>query len=162
MKWEVRGADRQTGQDRALLVDADTEAEAIAAGNTGGLLVERTRRVTGTASTVPGVQPARPSVQSDKALPYADGLKKGIPTYRGLVIAGAILRVYAFLVYALGVLLFLVALGNTNSNVASQDELLSNLIIPAGVLVTGGLLHGCATALDALRDIARNSFRLPT
>jgi TM2 domain-containing membrane protein YozV len=39
MKWEVSGADRDTGRDRSMIIDAETEDSARRRGNRQGLLV---------------------------------------------------------------------------------------------------------------------------
>ena len=48
MKWEVTGADRQTGDDRTVLIDADTEDSARRRANRQGVVVADLRRWTAT------------------------------------------------------------------------------------------------------------------
>lgn len=42
--WLIRGADRETGADRQLEVEADSEGEALRAARAAGLLVEKVER----------------------------------------------------------------------------------------------------------------------
>lgn len=39
MRWTVTGADRRTGEDRVITVDADGEEQAIAAASVSGLFI---------------------------------------------------------------------------------------------------------------------------
>ena len=45
MQWEVTGADRQTGQERRVLIDADDEASARRRANRRGVLVSEARPI---------------------------------------------------------------------------------------------------------------------
>lgn len=45
MKWEVSGADRQTGQDKTIFIEADNEDSARRRGNRAGLMVADCRAV---------------------------------------------------------------------------------------------------------------------
>ena len=63
MKWEISGADRTTGKETKLILDADDEASATRRGNRRGVLVESARPLDAGDSVAGGGGPNDRAVQ---------------------------------------------------------------------------------------------------
>lgn len=72
MRWEVKGADRQTGEDRQIFVEAGDEAQATRRAGRQGLLVESARPLDSNDSMAGGSpQVVQAAVAPPPQLPYA-------------------------------------------------------------------------------------------
>ena len=73
MQWEVIGADRNTGDERTIILDADNEASATRRGNRQGLMVSAARPLSADDSTVsPAIRPRpKPAIAPAATIPYA-------------------------------------------------------------------------------------------
>ncbi len=65
MRWEVAGADRATGQDATVMIEAEDEASAVRRGGRQGLLVEWARPADEAADEVADESPAGPAAAAD-------------------------------------------------------------------------------------------------
>jgi hypothetical protein len=184
MRWNVEGADARTGAEKIIQVTADTKAEAEAKARKQGLLVsavhesqvvtpaealdemvgntirERTRRAS-TAEALADVAPAPVEYRSSRTPNLI------APNYGGLKFASIAVRIFALLFYLAGILGLLMALlmfgegissGRAGFGVAAG---VTQFVISAlGPLAAGAIMHGLSASCDALRDIARNSYRI--
>ena len=72
MRWEVKGADRRTGEDRQIFVEANDEAQATRRAGRQGLLVESARPLDSNDSMAGGSpQVVQAAVTPPPQLPYA-------------------------------------------------------------------------------------------
>ncbi|MFN4244162.1 MAG: hypothetical protein ACK4PI_13105 [Tepidisphaerales bacterium] len=84
--WLIRGADRDTGADRTLEVEAESEAQALRAARAAGLLVETVER---RAAPRPPEPTAPPAVDGAGTFNETDGVKETddvaiVPPYESL------------------------------------------------------------------------------
>jgi hypothetical protein len=169
-RWNVECADAASGTDRVVSVEAATEDEAVEIARGQGLLVAGVypSLVQDVAAApqppqpppaptldyqTPG-QPQPPAVAPDPAV---------VPAYWGLLVSSRVIVSIAAIAYvAAGVVGALGALALL-ANVSSAERALAALGVLAwagSAFVSGAILHGLGAALAALRDIARNSFKL--
>ena len=123
MKWEVTGADRETGIGRSILVNAVDEESATRKGNQLGILVEKTRLVASTdANEVAKKQPGVGIPAGGLSSFFAMALRAmsiggstepqpvaGIPDYSYILEGDRLLRFFAMLLRAIGIVWLLVA-----------------------------------------------------
>lgn len=133
MRWTVSGADRSNGNQRTMVVDADSEAEAVQTANIGGVVVAN-------------VAPIREPVAKLPPMPTADS----VPSYAGLSLASVACMTFAMVGVVAGIAVLFYGISR------AQTDLIS---LGAGFLLGGGIYLAIGSALDALRDIARNSWR---
>ena len=174
-KWTVEGADKESGEERTITVEAasQADAEALAAGR--GILVAEVSQVPRTSAAkllarmvddraASGSLPfLRAGPQEDIPLsPPADAEvagEKPVPVYPGLRIGGKILISFAILHYIVavaslgGAIALLVRNGGTDYG---RPAILLAAALASCLL--GGLLHALSAACAALHDIAQNSF----
>lgn len=128
MRWTVSGADRNNGNPRSMVVEADTREDATRTANIDGLVVADCSPID---TLVPQHEPEH-------------------PRYDGLTATSRMMSVA-------GLLLVLVGLAALIGGVAKGYVEIA--ISGVSSLIFGVLYFGAASALEALRDIARNSWR---
>ena len=133
MKWRVTGISKSTGHDLTKVIEAPDKEVAIAWASQSGMMVSD-------AALDSSPPDYRPQMQT--------------PDYTGLQIAGTTLRVFALLSYIGGALLLFATVINNQSL-----ALLAVLAPLVSCFFVGAILHGLGSMCDAVRDIARNSFR---
>lgn len=111
--------------------------------------------------------PSIPPVTASQPLAYqsSGSLSRRAPDYTGLKIGGSIILIFAGCYYALALVLLMLAAISAAGVAISQNSGLG--VFSAFTFVTWGLtcimvagiLHAVSTGCDALRDLARNSFR---
>jgi len=155
MQYLIEGADKETGEDRTVIIDADNEADLRAKIKAMGILVSHAKLWNA---------PAAPPVAVNYATPapthIVSSARPRIPGYFGLQFASLILGISATLFYAIAVLAFIASISSTrnfNSPYAGVGVLVQGMVI-ISLLAAGGIQHGLSAACTALRDIARNSF----
>ncbi len=171
MRWNVEGADARTGNERVIQVDAIDRIEAEYKARKQGLLVSAVHEsaVKTDAEKLDDLvgepRNAEPKIDftPPPVVPYQSRPSHTpIPDYGGLKIARAVLGAFAALYYLLGGLAILAAIFMTVTKESSMGALGAFTVTIYGVIcfMGGGILHGLSAACSALRDIARNSFRM--
>jgi hypothetical protein len=179
MRWTVEGADKSTGKDRVLSIEANTSSEAEAKATRMGLLVsgvyeptvltpaEQLEKMVGNSLSASDMAqpPIPPTAPPPAAISYASpGIARSAPDYTGLRIGSGVLMVFAVIYYVGAIFFLLIALAST-VGIFSQTPGLAvwsgfSAFISAMVAgMIGGILHAISAACVALRDIACNSFR---
>lgn len=185
MRWIIEGADRSTGVERSVTVEAPDAAQAEQLGRLVGLLVSSLGPAPGALadhSAAPPidatpVMPADlihprpdPSAPARAALPVSYAGRHAepvsiLPDYFALRIGASALRILGIVCFALGLLSLLLTLpillaGLRFQSSGGPGELLSALGTLAESMVpigAGILLYTLGGAAQALRDLARNS-----
>lgn len=177
--FRIEGADRNSGSDVAYDVEANSEAEARAEVEPH-MLISSARQLVprrnGNASRMtqeppPAPAPAPVAAPQPEVYYYVPQEKKvrPAPTYLGLQIVSIVAMVYAVVLYLIGAIMLGISLLALMESQQSRDPFARNMgpaammmiAIPAlGVLFGGVLAHALANGCSALRDIARNSYRL--
>jgi len=116
MKWEVTGADRNSGEEKTVIIEADNEESARRRGNRAGLMVSGCRAIDNDDSvsgvTAPAAVPYQPAnvkraVSSSSPSPQAAAVVHGVaaisagqsaPLKNGWGIASVILAAIAFVI----------------------------------------------------------------
>jgi len=144
MLWTVEGADETTGQERTITLEADTQAQAKRLAADQGLLVA-------------GVHKADPPTADYRgpAMPVA-AAPAAVPEYSGLQLGSICLRVIAGVYLAVGIVGFIVNGFSPNADKSAAAVGLAYLI---GGAAAACIFFAFGSACQALRDIARNSFR---
>jgi hypothetical protein len=181
VKWQVIGADAQTGEDRVFLIEAAAAGDAEAAVRRAGYLVSQ---VTPTAQTVAAprvsdhVDPLAelaaatapaPALPPPTALPYRSpvGTRRSdvtaVPEYWGLRFGSTAFLVLAGLCYLAGLLGLLLGFGMLVQSLSYQSGLgvlgsFAQFLLSLWPLAVGTVFHAASSACMALRDVARNSF----
>jgi hypothetical protein len=155
MLWGVEGGDRETGADRAVIIEAESQDEAIRIAGEMGLVAATAREI---LTPLEGLR--------EQLLPAGRGSRPGAsaPSYRGLRVAGVLYRLLGVAFYASSVVASIAAVtllvmemvstsGKGNYVSAGQAALVA---VAAGL--TGVFYHGFGSAFLALRDLTINSF----
>jgi hypothetical protein len=158
MRWKIRGADRDTGDDYQGEFEADSRAEAERQARAINVLVE-------SVTVMADVDPKLVAYASYKPLPATPRVY--MPEYTAIVVGSIVLRVCAFVGYIGAVVLLALA-------VARYQDATGGMSIHADGFVSMELAVSFATSLYiagastitlmlaylamAIRDIARNSF----
>jgi hypothetical protein len=179
MRWNVEGADSQTGQDRVLAVEALDRADAERKARQHGILVSSIYP-TSIRSAVEKIDEAVDAAEdqitaplhSDVAAPrqpipsyFVQAPARQIPEYRGLQIGSTVLMVFAVMYYLFAACIILVAILAAAGTALTSDTPLAAvgpfllLVWGLALAMGGGIMHALSAACLALRDIARNSFR---
>ena len=137
MRWQVQGADRETGVKRALVIDAPSRNDAEVKARAEGLLIA-------------SIAPAPATERIDGPSPTT-----GVPRYAGLELASLLLLLCAVLNYVGAAGLIVAAI----LRLGAPEIAVSALLLALAQAGFGAMLHGAGSACGALRDIARNSFR---
>ena len=184
MRWDVVVADARTAEERTLVVEAGSAAEAEARARSAGYLVSSA------APAAPGATGAGPADALSQLAAAAQGRPEpvpyrpppgarpagseamAVPDYLGLRSAAFALSIFAGLAYVAGGLMVLVAIFTLLTSTGSATSVraranppspgliagLISLLLSLWPLAAGAMLHGFSAACLALRDIARNSF----
>jgi hypothetical protein len=139
MKWEVKGADRETGEDQVVVVTALNQDEAERAASRKGLLIEY----------------ATPLVGRQKLLAFQP------PKYSAIIAGAMLLRISAVVCALVAALLIAIAIyGIRNQSGPATNFMAANLFLgAAGMCISAVFLFMYAELARAIRDIAQNSFR---
>ncbi|MCC6359543.1 MAG: hypothetical protein IT450_12435 [Phycisphaerales bacterium] len=139
MRWIIDGADKTTGEGRSITVTADSRDNAVAIAHRQGLMVA-------------AVQPEGVPETDIQERPQLTPLQKTerIPDYAKLSIAGQCAN-------AVGVVLLIACAASAVVAVAQASIGIG--VYAVGALLAAGFYFGVSGALEALRDIARNSWR---
>ena len=155
-RWEITGADRNTGEDRTFSIDAATKRDAIL------LVKDRNVLISDVRCTIPD-EPHLPSQPSPTIKPVA--APGNPPDYEEIIAGAAALKICAGFSNALGVL-SLIAAAIVCVVCLSHGELIQGVtaLISLGVwgawcLILAIILGMLASVGEALRDTARNSFK---
>jgi hypothetical protein len=181
MKWQVIGADAQTGEDRVFLIEANAAGDAEAAVRRAGYLVSQ---VTPTAQPVAAphvsdrvdplaelaaVAAPTPAAPAPTALAYRPAVSArpsdvaAAPEYWGLRFGSTAFLVLAGLCYLSGLVGVLLGLGLLVQSLGYQSGLgilgsFTQFLLSLWPLAVGTVFHAASSACLAVRDIARNSF----
>jgi len=178
MRWTVEGADKATGKDRVIQIEAGTSAEAERIASAKGLLVsgvyepttltaaEQLEKMIDTSlSNSDLAAPSIPPTSPPAPIAYASGGFQGpTPSYAGLQVGGTVMFVCAAVYYAVaifavvGAILSLFGVVNPRTSGIAFLSAATLLFWALVAAMTGGLLHAGSAGCAALRDIARNSF----
>jgi hypothetical protein len=174
MKWHVTGADARTGEDRTVLVEAATAADAETVARQAGYLVSHVSEAPRAAVAPPAADPlaelAAAASSAPAAFAYLPPARAQIPDhavpvpeYWGLRFGSIAFLVFAGVFYLGGLLGLLagVAMLVNSLNYSSGLGVLAALgqfLLSLWPLALGTVFHALSSACIALRDIARNSF----
>jgi len=165
MDWQVDGADRETGEDKAFLIDADTEQQARAIAEAHGLYVSAAAPyVDPNYTPSPQEAAAATAPRAQETLPYArPGASAAAATFadvpgaaRRLRAADIVLSIFGWLYVALGViagLLILFATLRLGTAGLEISALLTTLVLPLALIAVGVVLLGAGAALRMLAAI---------
>ncbi len=167
MRWNIEGADQQTGQDRVIAIDAADQADAERKARARGILVstiypttlktaiERTEEeiVSPSQTAVPPAAPASTLNYRASSLP-----RQTVPNYRGLQIGSFVLGVFALLYYICGGIGLVFGILSVQDSSRVRFDAAQAFLWALLLAMGGGVLHAMSAACIALRDIARNSF----
>lgn len=174
-RFNVEGADLQTGQERVIQVDAPDAATAEQVARDRGMLVasvfESTARpqlgeLDALAEAARGSRGAA-AASPPPALAYAAPVQlPALPDYFGLRVGRTVLMIFAGVYYAVGLLILGLAIYGSGYLASQRTRtaldtaaLLLMLLYSFASISVGGLFHALSAACHALRDIARNSWR---
>jgi len=138
--YNVEGADRETGKDLVVRVLAANKEDAAKQAEATGILISEIYE------SITGEQPE--NAPTPKSI--SQKITQAAPEYTGLNVASIFCLVDAILSYIVGIIGIVVGILNVNTDYIEWGMAL---------LASGVLAHGFSAALDALRDIAINSFR---
>lgn len=169
MQFVVDGADANTGEDRTVIVAADDAKDAQEQARAMNLMVSRVALHNapapslGSSEAVAAVDYASPP----EAKPIVAPQFVPVPQYVGLQIAANILLLLAVLSYGAAAIAIVTAiLGMMIPSRPMQyggppPGFFSAIGFAGafGLLSVGAVQHGLSAACNALRDIARNSFK---
>lgn len=142
--YRISGAERDTGVERTLLLAARDEKHAQELAVYKNLLVSEI--VLDTPDTKPTPQTAKQAAEM------------AIPDYRGLELASRIFIFEAVLCYIAGAVCLVIGIG-LMIDITTREAALNTLFMSLGFILSGVFTHALSTGSQALRDIARNSFR---
>lgn len=157
MLWSVEGADKNTGEERVIFVEAMTEAGAAEAASNEGVLASKIFPGGGSTISQPPIMPQPVAYAS------SSGRYRATPDYKMVRVGSTVMRI-------LGIVLFVIAGlcivgGILIALFASNGPIDESLFIMAASAAYGLIfsiwgflcLFGGAVAV-AIRDSARNSF----
>jgi hypothetical protein len=155
-QYLIEGADKSTGEDRTIIIEANSEADARAKAATMGILVSQVKPWPRSLSEPVPVSYETPSQPATSP--------KAPPAYLGLKIASFVLGVSCLFFYVGPAILVVQAIMAMNSS--PQPAFVRNPAFGAGVdlaaafsaFAAGAIQHGLSTGCIALRDIAKNTF----
>lgn len=143
MRWIVRGADKVTGEARTMPVEAELKSQAEMIANRQGLLID---------SIVPA---DALTLTEEKKTPMPPGVNN-IPDYGGLKLVAMAARIATCVYLALAAISLALAIAAADQGFAQASVPLAMAIGWASAAI---LAFGFAAGCEALRDIARNSWR---
>jgi hypothetical protein len=168
MRWQVDGAEAATGKETSLTIEALTAAEAEQQARYNGILVSRVER---TDKPAPGLTYA-PAHGFDK--PVAPAAPEA-PEYRAIQNGAWFLRLFGGIAHATGVVVaglgvvaavrIIVVARRDGGPVGPDSYRMAAALAGLGALwafmyfAAGSVLKMLAAVAEAVRDIARNSFR---
>lgn len=141
MKFRVTGADRITGQEAVLVIDANSEEEAASIASTRGLLTASVVTITPIANDQP--RPAAPAPPLNTASDH------------GLIAAGKWLGAYADWITWAGVLYAIsgVCMVIVGFSLAEPNGRILLIAAGASAIVSGLFILACGAALRMIRAI---------
>jgi len=161
MRWRIDGADRETGEDRSILVQAENRGSAERAASKMGMLIAAVRAEE--PHRLPPLEELASEDGENEALACLaeEWVGQGLPPPRpvalddrGLRIIAGVLRIGAVLGYVAGAALAAWTIYNlVNAQAADARQVLWALGVPVVMLV-------CAAVLHAIAQIARALVRL--
>jgi hypothetical protein len=148
--WTIEGADKNTGADRVITIEALTEEEAAKEAGNSGLLV----------SAVHELPPAIAPRPITSATPRYEDISKGSRT----------LDAIATIVFAIGILFIVVAIigvfvmaaaiyTRAPEAIVTVPIIFSSLMTGVSLLIIAAIIRMFAALAVAIRDIAINSFK---
>lgn len=144
MKWHVRGAEKETGKDVTLIVEADSESSAADVADENGFLV---------ASIALAPSPLREKQKEAEA-----------PSYDDLERSGSVMALLSTCCFAIGLAGILATVG-LSLLAANTGEASLVILTAAGgfvfvlyLFITSILLQFFSASANALRDMAVNSW----
>lgn len=158
--WIVEGADENNGSELVVTIEADTRTEAERISRKKGILVSSIEPgndgkadVTESSTATVSVDYASPSSTPADVPPF----EADIPEYRGLMMAEWIFRIITWLTVAGTVIKAMTTLAD--HELSNDARILVSALVLFGGLCVSALWYAASHAVQALRDIARNSFR---
>jgi hypothetical protein len=171
MEWIVEGADKASGEDRVISVDALSKVQAERVAAQQGLLISDIRppAVPTPAEKLAMVPPGSGDSQILStttlagAVNYQSPLTPALaaPEYAGLKIGSTILIIGAVLYYILAALILVGSIVSALQTSIAPIQIMqtgTGIVAALTAFMFGGLLHAASAACVALRDIARNSY----
>lgn len=186
MRWEVRGANRENGEEKVIYLDAENEDSARRRAARTGLLVSELRPTEGedaedlAAAVLAAASPQHSVTLPDDAvseMPAAGQLgytharrpAAQIPDYQAIVNGAALLNIFGWVAIALGALIIIggvylaiqvddPTLGRETPAIVTWLPVVSGLVTGTVLIMAGVFLHMQASLALAVRDIAINSF----
>lgn len=170
--WEVQGADQSTGKDRTVRVAAPTAEAAEKRARAAGMLISSVRAAQ--VSQVYHPPAGAPAENHDTPTPAHHLVH--IPNYTPILMASALLRVFAAISVIAGIVTLAYTIyawvkGNPPpgtdklehivpqmQRVLDHTDEVKGLILAGAMLISGIFLYAVGNICLAIRDIARNSF----
>lgn len=153
-KYRVSGADRESGVELELVVDADSEQAAAKEAERRGIRVSgivKTKVMKRKASSQP-IEPDPSSVREGR-------------NYSATLVIAAVLRVIGVLQIVVGIIL-LIRTAVASTKPVNQEVLFANTVGPADyipgvtVMIYGIIVFGSGESFQMLREITLNTRRL--
>jgi hypothetical protein len=157
MKYSVEGADKTTGDDREIIISAESIADARNKASAMGILVSNVQ-ARESESDGPIAKPSKNDLLNEleetelltPKAPRRETPPPSLPEYTGLKFASNVLGFLGVFSYVVGVFAWL--------TYADDGAGGAGFFIFLSLLIGGTMQLGMAAACVALRDIARNSF----
>ncbi len=163
-RWDAirdRGADKQTGAEKSVNINALDIQDAQTQARKLGLLVSKvTPRVPGNGSPPQARSSASEAVHAAAA--HAAAVKVIAPDYLALKVLASVFRAAAFLCYIVALLCIIcipMAATGGSGDPLHGEPWPEFLIAAMTCAIVGILYHGASAFLLAFRDLVRNSFR---
>lgn len=160
--WTVEGADRDSGAERVLSIDAPTEELARKEAAEKGILVSEVHR-----STTDGSGPAKSNIIYQTAS-AGHPMAPVAPQYDAILTGSRLLRLIGWIYAVLGglalilggyaVVYAIMQLNSNEENFATKEAAIYLIVSAMVLLTTFGLLRMIASLAEAVRDLTRNSF----
>ncbi len=147
--WMIDGADEKTGKDHSVTVTANSQEEAVKQARAKGVFPSAVKMHTG-----PTVMQAPPSnVSPTESLPRPS--IPSAPNYRMLLVLAWLLTIFGLLCLVIGIagLFALLLSGHFTTDSDTQIRI-------GELTISGFITSGMGEGLKAVRDMARNSFRM--
>jgi hypothetical protein len=159
MKYSVTGADKETGDERTIIISATDTQDAERQARRLGLLISS---ITPRGQVEPPQSASAAMVKS--ASLNAAAVAINAPDYAALQTMARVFFVFACMAYALTLILLGAVALLTYERIKGQEPslVLSSFeyaVDALGVLLVGIFNHGISVFFVAFRDLVRNSFR---
>lgn len=153
-QWRVEGADRETGEDRVIVVDGPTREDAQRQAGRAGVMVSAIKAYTFENQNPPPALAYAPPARDNRP-------PKIVPSYTAIYTLASILSGVGWVMTGLGVLLLAIgAMASMNTRAGDIDVMpMVTTFGPAiACAVWGIVLLAIASLMRAIRDMAINSF----